>query len=326
MKSHVIVTGGAGFIGSHIVDYLLKKKFHVTVIDDLSTGRLSNLYNSYKKIKFIKKDINDISKIKINKKVDFVIHAAALADIVPSIDDPEKYFKANVSGTLEVLKFCVSKKIKKIVYAASSSCYGLAKKIPTPENSDIAPQYPYALTKKMGEDLIRHWGTVYKLKYVSLRLFNVYGLRSRTSGNYGAVIGTFLSQKLNNVPVTIVGDGKQKRDFVHITDVAEAFYLSLKSSLKAEILNVGTGKPKSVNELANLISDNKIFIPWRPGEPKVTCAKISKIKNKLKWKPKAQFKNKIKELLDNINAWKKAPVWTRKKIKIATKKWNYYLK
>ena len=109
-------------------------------------------------------------------------------------------------------------------------------------------------------------------------------------------------------------------------DVAEAFYLSLKSSLKAEILNVGTGKPKSVNELANLISDNKIFIPWRPGEPKVTCAKISKIKNKLKWKPKAQFKNKIKELLDNINAWKKAPVWTRKKIKIATKKWNYYLK
>ena len=150
MKSHVIVTGGAGFIGSHIVDYLLKKKFHVTVIDDLSTGRLSNLYNSYKKIKFIKKDINDISKIKINKKVDFVIHAAALADIVPSIDDPEKYFKANVSGTLEVLKFCVSKKIKKIVYAASSSCYGLAKKIPTPENSDIAPQYPYALTKKNG--------------------------------------------------------------------------------------------------------------------------------------------------------------------------------
>ena len=326
MKKHILVTGGAGFIGSHIVDFLLKKKFKVTVIDNLSTGRLENLKTSIKNIKFYKKDINKISELKIKSKIDYVIHLAALADIVPSINEPKKYFNANVAGTLEVLKFCVKHKVKKIVYAASSSCYGISSDIPTSENSKISTEYPYALTKKIAEDIIIHWNKVYKLNYISLRLFNVYGLRSRTNGNYGAVIGTFLGQKINNKPLTIVGNGKQKRDFIHVSDVVHAFYLSLKNSLKADIFNVGTGKPKTINYLASLISNEKVYIPWRPGEPKITCANISKIKKKMFWKPTSKFESKILELIENINYWRKAPVWTREKIKIATKQWNLLLK
>ncbi len=322
----VIVTGGAGFIGSHLVDLLLKKKYDITIIDNCSTGRLSNLSTCKNKIKFIKADIG--KKGSWQKKFDnckIVFHLAAQADIVPSVKDPNSYFNSNVVGTLNILDACLKYNVKKIIYAASSSCYGIPNIYPTDEKSPIKPEYPYALTKKLGEDLILHWCKVYNLIGISLRLFNVYGLRSRTSGTYGAVFGVFLAQKLNNKPYTVVGDGKQKRDFVFVTDVAEAFYRASRYK-KTSIFNVGSGKPKSINQLIKLLRGKKIMIPKRPGEPKLTFANINKITKELNWKPKISFDIGVKIILENINLWKKAPLWNPKKIKEETKDWFKYIK
>ena len=202
----IIITGGAGFIGSHLAEKLCKKN-KVIIIDNLSTGRLKNIETFKNKALFVKADIskNSLKWIKHFKGVDKVFHFAALADIVPSIQKPEDYYKSNVNGTLNILETCRKYKVKKIVYAASSSCYGIAKEVPTTEKAKIDTQYPYALTKYLGERLIIHWSKVYKLNCTSLRLFNVYGPRSRTSGTYGAMFGVFLAQKIANKPFTIVG-------------------------------------------------------------------------------------------------------------------------
>ena len=322
-----IVTGGAGFIGSHLVEKLLKKNKKVIVIDNLSTGRFENIKKFKSQIKFIKADISKKGRWqKIITKNCCIFHLAALADIVPSIKFPQKYFEANVKGTLNLLEACKDKKIKKIVYAASSSCYGIPKKYPTSENELLSPQYPYALTKKLGEDIVMHWSKIYKIPSVSLRLFNVYGTRSRTSGTYGAMFGVFLAQKLKNKPFTIVGNGNQKRDFTYVTDVVDAFVAASKSKIKCEIFNVGSGKTVSVNKIVQLLGGKKIFIKKRPGEPDCTFADISKIKRLLKWKPKVSIKEGVNKLLLDIKYWKKAPVWTPKKINNATKTWFKYLK
>ena len=185
-----IITGGAGFIGSHLVEKLLRLKKKVIVLDNLSTGRIENIKNFLNKIKFIKCDISKKGKwTKEFKGKIYVIHLASVADIVPSIEYPEKYFESNVKGTLNVLNASKKSKVIKFVYSASSSCYGIPNKFPTNEKEKLKPMYPYALTKKMGEDLIVHWSKVYKIPYISLRLFNVYGTRSRTSGTYGAMFG-----------------------------------------------------------------------------------------------------------------------------------------
>ena len=262
----VIVLGGAGFIGSHLCDLLIKKKFKVLVIDNLSTGRLINLSHLKKKIKFIKADISVPGEWQNSfKNVKYVFHLAALADIVPSIENPLKYFNANVSGTLNVIESVKKYKIKKIIYAASSSCYGIPKTYPTKETEKIDTRYPYALTKYIGENLLVNWSNIYKIKFISLRLFNVYGTRSRTSGTYGAMFGVFLTQKIYNKPFTVVGDGKQKRDFTYVTDVAMAFYKSAISNLKNEIFNVGSGKCVSVNKIIDLLKGSRVKIPNRPG-------------------------------------------------------------
>ena len=270
MKKNIIVTGGCGFIGSHIVEELLKnKKNNIIVIDNLISGKKSNINLKNKKLKFVKKNISKNSKKfdKLFKKVDTVFHLAALADIVPSINNPGLYFSTNVTGTLNLLNACVKNKIKKVVYAASASSYGIPKKFPTSENSKISLMYPYALTKKLGEDLVLHWAEVYKLNVTSLRLFNVYGTRSRTSGAYGAVFGVFLAQKINDKPLTIVGVGKQTRDFVYVKDVAKAFIKASNLKKNKKIINIGSGKETSVNYIADLISKKRTFIPKRPGEP-----------------------------------------------------------
>jgi len=202
----------------------------------------------------------------------------------------------------------------------------VVKKFPTDENNKIMTEYPYALTKNLGEQLMVHWSKVFKLSTISLRLFNVYGLRSRTTGAYGAMFGVFLAQKINNKPLTIVGDGKQSRDFTYVTDVANAFYLASRSKIFHDIYNVGTGKPTSVNFVANKIGGKKIFIPKRPGEPDKSQADIKKISQNLKWKPKISLDKGINLLLKNIGDWKSAPVWTPAKISVKTKKWFQYLK
>ncbi len=321
-----IVTGGAGFIGSHIAELLVKKNFEVIVIDNFATGRLDNLSKIIKKIKVVKTSIIDYQKIeKYFKNCDYVFHLAALADIVPSIENPNLYYNTNVTGTLNILRASKKYRIKKVLYAASASCYGVVKKFPTDESNEIMTEYPYALTKNLGEQLLIHWSKVYKLSTISLRLFNVYGLRSRTSGAYGAMFGVFLAQKINNKPFTIVGDGKQSRDFVNVKDVANAFYLASRSRIFHDVFNVGTGIPTTVNHIAKNLGGKMTYIPKRPGEPDKSQANIKKIKRKLNWKPKITIDEGIAELTKNIKDWKNAPVWTPKKIKTETKVWFKYL-
>ena len=294
-----LVTGGAGFIGSHLVDRLVKLKKNVKVIDNLSTGQLSNLKFSKGKIKFYKTDVSkDKNKlIRIFKNVDCVIHLAALADLVPSITHPEKYFSSNVLGTFNVLQAAKINSVKKLIYAGSASCYGLPKKFPTSEKEKIDTQYPYATSKYLGEKLVLDWAKVYKMNNISLRFFNVYGPRSRTTGAYGAVFGVFLAQKLSNIPLTIVGDGKQTRDFIHVYDLSNAFAKAIKSKSVNKIYNLGSGKRISINLIAKIFGGKKKFIPIRPGEPKNSLANISKVKKEINWKPKISIEEGIRKLL-----------------------------
>tara|TARA_Y100000591_G_C21850506_1_gene711416 strand:+ start:2061 stop:3065 length:1005 start_codon:yes stop_codon:yes gene_type:complete len=327
IKKIAVVTGGAGFIGSHMVDLLLRKNYKVRVIDNLSGGRLENIKKHFKNKNFYfqKKDICKIEPDhKFFKSCDYVFHFAGIGDIVPSIENPIKYFKANVIGTAKVLKAAQKASVKKFIYSASSSCYGLAK-VPTSEKHKINPLYPYAMSKYMGEKLCFHWHKLYKLPVISIRIFNAYGPRVKTTGVYGAVFGVFFKQKLENKPYTIVGNGNQKRDFTYVTDVVEAFYKAASSNYSGEIFNLGTGKPNSINYLVKILGGRKIFIPKRPGEPNITCANPKKIKKKLNWKPKMKFENGVKIMLKDINNWKTAPLWTPTNIKKATKTWFGYM-
>lgn len=322
-----IVTGGAGFIGSHMVDLLVKKKFELLVIDNLINGRVENI-NKSSNVKFLKADISDysVSLDEYFEDVDYVFHFAAMADIVPSINNPLLYHKANVDGTINILEAAKkSKNLKKFVYAASSSCYGIPDNYPTLETSSIKPEYPYAHTKRIGEEYVLHWGQVYKLPVVSMRFFNVYGPRHRTSGTYGAVFGVFLAQLLNNKPLTIVGDGEQTRDFTFVTDVVDACYIAAKSDITNEIFNVGSDNTYSVNYLVELLGGEKVYIPKRPGEPDCTYADISKIKKMLNWTPKVSFEEGVKIMLENIEQWRESPVWNESSIQTATQDWFKYL-
>ena len=326
-KKIAAVTGGAGFIGSHLVDLLIQKKYQVRVIDNLSGGRLENLKQHKTNKNLIIKKIN-INKMSTNEKIfngaSYVFHFAGKGDIVPSIEKPLSYMETNILGTTRVLENCRNKKISKFVYAASSSCYGLAK-TPTKENHKISTQYPYALSKYLGEQTCIHWSTVYSIPVISIRIFNAYGLRVKTTGVYGAAFGVFLKQKLKNKSYTIVGDGKQKRDFLHVKDVANAFYMAAISKHKNKIYNLGAGDPKKIIDLVKILKGPYIFIPKRPGEPKCTWANIDKFKKEINWKPAISFKSGVKEMLDNINNWKDAPLWDQKKIKEATKLWFKHL-
>ncbi len=327
-EKKVLVTGGAGFIGSHLVDRLAADGHAVTVIDNFSTGRVDNLAHQKDNVRIIEADITDFNTISVHfRGQDIVFHIAALADIVPSIVNPRAYYTSNVLGTMNVVEASRLNKIEKFVYAASSSCYGIPPEgfYPTPETAPINPQYPYALTKYIGEQTALHWGQVYSLPVVSLRFFNVYGPRSRTSGTYGAVFGVFLAQKLDSKPYTVVGDGNQTRDFVFVTDVADALVAAGFSSVKNEIFNVGTGNPQSVNTLVSLLGGEKIHIPKRPGEPDCTWADINKIQSVLGWEPKVSFPEGVREILKHIDYWKNAPVWTPATIEKATEDWFKYL-
>lgn len=328
IRGKVLVTGGAGFIGSHLVERLIKEGLEVIVLDNLATGSKANLAAVMEdsRFSFFQVDIGKLDKIESYfKNVDWVFHLAALADIVPSIVAPYKYHQANVNGTVAVLEAARLRKVRKFVYIASSSCYGIPDIYPTPETAEIKPQYPYALTKYLGECYAMHWCQIYKLPVVSLRLFNVYGPRARTAGTYGAVFGVFLAQKINNQPFTVVGDGKQTRDFTFVADVVEAIIAAAKSDIAGEALNVGSGNTYSVNELVSLLEGEVVHVPKRPGEPDCTFADIAKIRSLLKWEPHFSFAEGVKIMLNNINNWRGAPLWTPGSISEATKDWFRYL-
>jgi len=321
----VIVTGGAGFIGSHTVDRLVAQGFKVRVIDNLVGGRESNL-EQHKAGNSVTLDTRDICSIssddKIFKDVSFMIHFAGIGDIVPSIDRPVDYMFANVMGTVRALEGARAAAMKKFVYAASSSCYGLAKEVPTTESATIDPQYPYALSKYQGEQAVFHWARVYKLPVNAIRIFNAYGPRSRTTGAYGAVFGVFLKQKLSGKPFTMVGDGTQTRDFVYVTDVANAFIKAALTDKAGQIYNLGAGNPQSVNRLVELLGGGQVeHLPKRPGEPDCTWADISKIQRELSWKPEVSFEEGVASMLKCIKDWENAPLWDKNSIKTATEGW-----
>lgn len=323
-----LVTGGAGFIGSHLAELLLNEDHDVVVLDNLHSGQLRNVEHlaKFQNFEFKKLDIRNAAAMDLAVHgIDWVFHLAGLADIVPSIEDPKDYFEVNVDGTLNILEACRKAKVKRIVYAASSSSYGFAKEFPTPETAAMIPEYPYALTKYMGEELVLHWTKVYGLPTVSLRLFNVYGPRSRTSGTYGAVFGVFLAQKLAGKPYTVVGDGTQTRDFTFVTDVARAFYAAAQANVCGEAMNVGSNNHYSVNRLVELLGGEVTYIPKRPGEPDCTFADTAKVKKLINWTPHVSFEEGVAELIKNIDYWRDAPVWDPVSVQQATQSWFKYL-
>lgn len=324
-----LVTGGAGFIGSHLVDHLLDQGRSVRVLDNLVVGRRANLKKNdgNPHLRLIEADVADPAAVATAMAgAERVFHLAARADIVPSIQEPEAYFRANVDGTFCVLEAARRASIKRLVYVASSSCYGIPSTYPTPETAPADPRYPYALTKYLGEQLAMHWAKVYQLPAVSVRFFNVYGPRARTSGTYGAVFGVFLAQLLAKEPLTIVGDGEQTRDFTFVADVVDALIAVAESDKVGEIYNVGSGQPVSVNELVRQLgSPPSVQIPRRPGEPDCTWADIGKIRRELGWEPKVSFADGVRVMLENIDYWRDAPVWTASRIADATRDWFRFL-
>jgi UDP-glucose 4-epimerase len=318
-----VVTGGAGFIGSHMVDLLVSRGFRVHVLDNLSGGRRANLaqHSANADVVLDERDIRAIPPgDALFKAATSVFHFAGIGDIVPSIERPADYMSVNVQGTVAMLEAARAACVGKFVYAASSTCYGLAA-VPTPEDHPMAPQYPYALSKYMGEQAAFHWHRLYRLPVNAIRIFNAYGTRSRTSGAYGAVFGVFLRQKLARKPFTVVGDGTQRRDFLYVTDVAKAFLAAAETSISGEVWNVGAGQPQSVNRLVELLDGPSVFIPKRPGEPDCTFADITKIKRDLSWIPEISFEDGVAKVVANIDYWRDAPLWDPTSIARATVAW-----
>ena len=322
-----VVTGGAGFIGSHMVDLLVERGFTVRAIDNLVGGREENLAHlrGNPEVKLEKRDIRSFAPDDaLFRGARYVFHFAGIGDIVPSIERPLEYMSANALGTTHMLECARNAGVEKFVYAASSSCYGLAQ-VPTREDHPIDPRYPYALSKYQGEQAAFHWYHVYKLPVNSIRIFNAYGTRSRTSGAYGAVFGVFLRQKLAGKPFTVVGDGTQRRDFLYVTDVARAFLAAAETRGVGRVYNLGAGDPQSVNRLVELLGGTVTYIPKRPGEPDCTWADITRIAAELEWKQQVSFEEGVARIVANIDYWRNAPLWEPDSIAKATKTWFEYL-
>lgn len=321
-----LVTGAAGFIGSHLCDRLLTAGHQVTGLDNFITGRPSNLEMARQNPRFSFIDL-DVAQVNgaLLQDIDWVFHLAGLADLVPSIKNPEKYYHANLQGTFALLEACRSTGIERFIYTASSTCYGIPTVYPTPETYPCDTKHPYGLTKYLGEQIVMHWATVYQLPALSLRLFNVYGPRSRTTGAYGAVFGVFLAQKLAGQPFTVVGDGTQTRDFTFVSDVVSAFIAAAASDISGEIINIGSGRTESILTLVELLDGQVTHIPKRPGEPDCTWADITKAQNLLGWEPQVSLKAGVAEMLRHIDLWRDSPVWTPETIQEETKLWFEHL-
>lgn len=290
-----LVTGGAGFIGSHITDALINADYETHILDDLSTGKKENINP---KAIFHHADIRSYKEIEpIFSGVDYVFHLAALPRVVPSIQDPQTSHDINVNGTLNVLLAAKNNKAKRVVFSSSSSVYGNADKLPFHEDMPANPMSPYALQKYFGERMCRLFSEIYELETVVLRYVNVYGPRYPKEGPYALVIGKFLEQRKIGGPLTIVPDGKQSRDFVHAYDVARANILAAESQKAGfgEIINIAGGRNYSVLEIADLIGGPKVFIEPRL-EVKHTLEDISKARELLGWKPEVSFDEGISQL------------------------------
>jgi len=294
----ILVTGGAGFIGSNLVDRLVGLGHYVICVDNESAECHDQFYwnegaNNYKL------DICNYSEVEsIFKDVDYVFHVASDARIQPAILNPKKSIENNVLGILNMLELSRKHNIKRFIYSSTSSAYGKRSLTPNIETQPPDPLTPYSAAKVFGENLCRVYYNLYGIETVSFRYFNVYGNRQPLKGQYAPVVGLFQRQNKNNEPLTIVGDGTQRRDFTNVSDIVEANILALSmTSGFGEVYNVGYGKNYSILEIANMISDNIVFIPPRPGEVKETLSNTEKIKNILNWEPKISLDTWIKDQL-----------------------------
>ena len=289
----VLVTGGKGFIGSHIVKKYLDLGSTVVVIDNESAQE-NEIFYEHAGAEYHNLDIRDDNTLQLYEKVDFVFHCAARSRIQPSVDNPSETFSTNVYGTQKVLENSRLKKIKKVIYSSSSSCYGFKNSPPFKENMESDCKTPYSLSKRQGEEVCTLYADLYGLPSVILRYFNVYGPNEPTRGVYAPVIGLFKRQMKNNKgKVTIVGDGEQRRDFTHIDDVVSANILAANSVIFHDTFNIGTGKNYSINEIAALLGANRMFIPPRVGETRETLAVISKAAQMLGWNPTIKLEDVI---------------------------------
>jgi UDP-glucose 4-epimerase len=299
-----IVTGGAGFIGSHIVERLVKDGHRVVVVDNLYSGFESYIPKS-PQVTFLNVDISNWDELSRNfayfQDADGIFHLAAIARIQPSIYDPSLTHKYNVNGTFNILEMMRMCKVGCIVYSASSSYYGKAERLPLYESDPPACETPYAITKYMGEMYCKTWGKLYGIRNACLKYFNVYGRRSPLEGQYAPVIGLFFRQALLSNPMTIVGDGEQKRDFTHVGDVVEANMLAMAKLMSPDWMdatdltfNIGTGENYSINEVAEMVKEclaassiqaGITNIPARIGETPATLADINRAKQVLEWEP-----------------------------------------
>lgn len=299
----IIVTGGAGFIGSHLVDALVEQNYNVIVIDNFSTGSIKNLEKSRKKVKILKASLS-IEKFKkipeILKGTDYIFHLAALPRIERSINDPIGTHQANVEGTLVALELARQLKVKKFLFISSSSVYGIQKRLPLFESLLPNPQNTYAYQKLMGEYYSKIYSQTYNLEIIIFRLFNAYGPRMFSKGSYKLVFTKWLEQIKNKQPLTIYGKGDQTRDFTYITDVVRGLVLGMTTQLKKhfEIINLGGGQQKTIKKMAKLFKNDVSFLPPRPYEEKFKEADISKAKKLLGWNPTISINNGIKNLLN----------------------------
>ena len=306
-----LVTGGCGFIGSHVVDALMAKGHQVIVIDDKSAESNDQFFENPKvyesgfKASYFDCSITDYEKIApLFTGVDYVFHLGAESRIQPTLERPQDACMTNFVGTCNVLQAARAHAVKRVMYSSTSSGYGLKNEIPLREDMERDCLNPYAVTKVAAEDLARMYYTLWGLQTVIFRYFNIYGEREPTKGLYAPVVGLFLKQKRNNEALTIVGDGSQRRDFTHVEDVVQANMLAMQSDneqIFGEIFNVGTGSNCSVLELANMISDDHVFLPPRAGEAKNTLADISKAQQLLKYEPSIKIEEWIKQKIISLN-------------------------
>lgn len=296
----VTVLGGAGFIGSNLVDELLTQGHEVTVLDNLSEGSLDNLkiWRGNPRLEFVRGDIRDFETVRrVCDHRDWVFALAAMSRIQPSITDPLLAVSQNCMGMANVLEACRLGEVKRVVYSASSSCYGLKHTPPMVETMDSDCLNPYALTKKFGEELGEVYRRLYGLSTVSLRYFNVYGPRHQEEGSYATVIAIFRKQKRLGLPLTVVGTGEKRRDFTFVGDVVRANMLAVMNRDAYGTINIGTGKNYSINQVADLVGGEKTYIPDRPAEALVTLADVSKAKEMLGWQPTVSLTQGL-EVLD----------------------------
>ena len=292
-----LVTGGAGFIGSHLVEKLVETNNEVTVLDNLVGGFEDNLKNVKHKIKFIKCDLSTSKDLDVlTKNVDKIFHLAGLTDAISSIEKPDLYYNSNVNGTFNILNAAKKNKVKNFLYAASASCYGNVKTFPTNELAPIDLNLPYSLTKWLGEQLVMYYSNFYKLPATSLRLFNVYGPRAKIKGTYGSVLSIFLKQKLERKPLTIIDNGEQSRDFIYVDDVVNAFIKASNILNYSQIFNIGSGKSIKINDLAKIIGGEKTYIKKHNNEIEHSLADILKAKENLKWVPAVNLESGISKL------------------------------